>query len=357
MPAPTIENWDRLTEFATSRWSEVALIRVWERERSGEADRKHPIVTLKPRAEDEPCPVLLARFRSDFTLDPDEDPTEEFESLAPDTLMELTLTSLRHEVEQWAEGVETRQPLLVGLYDSKSVALGTRTIHVQDTSPAPEPEAPALARQPALMGLGLPGGHPSEPFLGAGGLTELDQVEDPVVRQLMLANILMAQHVDRVAAAYQKLNGELGDGYARLHQVTTATLEQVERESRTRYRHVERVYATELSQAEVALRRRRAELDRVGREAAPEGTGNTTVSPEVQEKAIDAFAGVGNKLLGAFMAAKGFDPALTPLLDLIEENPQLRDQLPKLAEAAKDPAIRDGLLEAIKELSEVDLTA
>ena len=355
MPAPTIENWDRLTEFATSRWSEVALIRVWERERSGDVDRKHPIVTLKPRAEDEPCPVLLARFRSDFTLDPDENPTEEYESLAPDTLMELTLASLRHEVEQWAEGVETRQPLLVGLYDSKSVALGTRTIHVHDPTPVPEPEAPALARQPTFMG--LPGGHAQEPFLGAGGLSDLDQVEDPVVRQLMLGNLILAQHVDRIAGAYQKLNGELGDGYARLHQVTTATLEQVERESRTRYRHVERVYATELSQAEVALRRRRAELDRVGREAAPEGTGNATVSPEVQEKAIDAFAGVGNKLLGAFMAAKGFDPALAPLLDLIEENPQLRDQLPKLAEAAKDPAIRDGLLEAIKELSEVDLSA
>lgn len=81
------------------------------------------------------------------------------------------------------------------------------------------------------------------------------------------------------------------------------------------------------------------------------------MSPEVQHKAIDAVADVGNKLLGAFMASKGMDPALMPLLNLIEENPQLREQLPKLAEATKDPAIKAGLLEAIRELSEIDVAA
>lgn len=322
-----IDPWDNVAALLHSVWSSVAYVTATARHRKGDFEERTQIIRLGPRETEPPCPKIAARYRREHQFNVDEDVELGVAEMPDADLLDLTTELLRDELEAWADGLQTPAKVIVQVYGHKGSSLGSRTVTITDKSALKPVAVASEATDPV----------PASASLGFDA-TDLAYIEDPTVRQLVMALMLQRQHNDKLAEGYERLLGNMSQGYQHLQAMTSAAIGDVERVNRRRFLHVERMQQGELARLEQDLAARRQQLNGT----TVDDLGNPVqrapvVAPEVQGKAIDAVTGIGDKLLGAFMAHKGMDPELAPLLSFVNDHPDIKPQLAKLAQVAKDP--------------------
>lgn len=330
--APILERWGEMADTLRGVWPSVVYINV--RERRG-SDLSHAF-RIDPRGSDdeEPCPLITQRYIDEYGTETDE--AGAWRSLDDATLLDLTLATLKHEIHEQVWGSEEEHRYKIEFYTHKGTGVGGRTIVVQppERPPSRPPTTPSLDPEQARR-----------EWMGG-----IDEVDDPGARIVMAGNAALVANFERMELNYQTLFEVLHGSYERLHAVSTGLLSEVEKTSRTRYRHVEAMKTSQLRELEAALQARRLELD--AREGQSEGE-NNAADIAVKQAAVDRFAGLGEKLLGALLAGQGIAPELAPLLDMLDEHPQLRAALPKLAKVKGNPALMQGLVDVLDELTDM----
>ena len=330
--APILERWGEMADTLRGVWPSVVYINV--RERRG-SDLSHAF-RINPRGpeDEEPCPLITQRYIDEYGTETDE--AGAWRNLDDPTLLDLTLATLKHEIHEQVWGSDDEHRYKIEFYTHKGTGVGGRTIVVQppEKTPTRPPTTPALDPEQARR-----------EWMGG-----IDEVDDPGARIVMAGNAALVANFERMELNYQNLFDVLHGSYERLHGVFTGVLGEVEKTNRTRYRHVEAMKTGQLRELEAALQARRLELDA----RAGESTGeNDAADIAVKQAAVDRFAGLGEKLLGAFLAGQGIAPELAPLLDMLDQHPQLRAALPKLAKVKDNPALMQGLVEVLEELSDL----
>ena len=327
---PTLERWGEMADTLRGVWPSVVYINV--RERQG-GDLSH-VLRIDPRgaADTPPCPLITQRYIDEYGTETDE--AGAWRDLDEASLLELTLATLRHELGEQVWGSDSAHRYKIEFYSHKGTGLGGRTVVVQppDKAPARTAAPPALDPEQSRR----------------EWMDGIEHVDDPGARIVMAGNAALVANFERMEANYQTLFDVLHSSYERLNGVSTSVLGEVEKVNRTRYRHLEAMKTGQLREVEAALQARRLELDaRVG-----ESTGeNDAADIAVKQAAVDRFAGLGEKLLGALLAGQGIAPELAPLLDMLYQHPQLRAALPKLAKVKDNPALMQGLVEVLDELT------
>jgi|GEM_PF-4138243 len=342
MPRITLENWDGVVSLLNSVWPDVVYVTAVARFRQGTTEERQPVIRVGPRDEEPTCPKIRARYRADYQYSDDEDLDQCIAELTDATLQDMTVDILRDEIEAWADGIGQPTKVLVQVYGSKGVSLGSKTMTVRDGS-GDGGEDTALERS---------AGRDSVNALAVLGLPDMSEIDDPLVRQLLMTVIMQRQHNDDIAGAYNTLFAELREAYGHLHAVSTTTMSQIERTSRTRYNHMERVETQRLTQLRETIEERKKAA------AALPGEDGTvprpaTIDPSVQKEALSTFGNLGDRLVTALLASKGMDPSLAPLLEVLEDTPKLKDKLPGLAKSLKDPEVREAFIGIVEEVAEM----
>ena len=337
-----LEAWDAAVRLMSSVWPDVHYVTAVARFRRGSSEDRQPVIRVGPRETEPSCPKIRARYRADYEYDTEEDIDHLIAELTDATLQDMTVDILRDEIEAWAEGIHDPTKVLVQVYGAKGVSLGSKTITVRDASDD------AVDSPGAELGTGRDSIH----ALAAMGVPDMSEIDDPIVRQLLLTVITQRQHNDDIAQAYKVLFDALSKNYGQLHAVSTATMQQIERTSRTRYNHAEKIQSQRLESLRATIEERRrmaaAMPDEDGIHPRP-----TTVAPEVAKEAISTFGGIGEKLVSALLASQGLDPSLSPLLKLLDDAPGLKDKIPNLAKSLEDPEVRATFLGVIEEVADM----
>lgn len=143
MSTPELQRWDHMVQALTSVWPSVVYIRVRERVREGNTEHTEVVLRVEPRGTDadNACPLITERYRDEFGVE-DTDATA-WRALSDQDLLELTVSTLHHEVVEWGYGCTQPRTLKVEFYAQKGEGLGARTVVV-----APGTAAPSLPTEP-----------------------------------------------------------------------------------------------------------------------------------------------------------------------------------------------------------------